>query len=408
MAGSCLALTGAAQSAYNPNLLPLGDRESFMANTGTGGLRSTGAVFYNPGALPQVEGDRFSLSGSAYMRFRFEADPIAQVAGNALKYRGAGIRSVPTSVILVHRVGAWYLGLGMLIPMAFHFEGQEDWSVPVDGLILDLKLLQNYQESVSMYGLTAARSLGRGWSAGLGVYAQRYRYLLTIDLKGNLQIDPSRLVRETLRERRAPFNLLLMAGLLKRWDKWSLGLRIMAPAVYVFGKGDYYADRFNNVGGQVETSTIDLQDIPVRFHTPLDVRAGLTYTPHVRWTLALDLSFAFPLQYAVFPDTPLDIEENTNGNFRFSGGLEYRWHDNFAVLGGGSYTPTTLRENEDLFGQDFWSAHLGGKLFTEHVEFGLGLFYILGRGEGLLAVGQGRTSERFEYAGFAVGTNYRF
>lgn len=43
-----LARPAHAQLSYNTNILPLGDKEALLGNTGTGGLGSTGAVFYNP------------------------------------------------------------------------------------------------------------------------------------------------------------------------------------------------------------------------------------------------------------------------------------------------------------------------------------------------------------------------
>ena len=49
------SLSVQAQNVNNLNLLPLGDKESLMGNTGTGGVHSTGAVFYNPAALTQLE-----------------------------------------------------------------------------------------------------------------------------------------------------------------------------------------------------------------------------------------------------------------------------------------------------------------------------------------------------------------
>ena len=52
------------QTAFNPNLLPLGEEEALLANTGTARSGSTGAVFYNPAGLSTVEGTSFSLSGS--------------------------------------------------------------------------------------------------------------------------------------------------------------------------------------------------------------------------------------------------------------------------------------------------------------------------------------------------------
>ncbi len=397
-----------AQSAYNPNILPLGDKEALMANTGTGGLTSTGAVFYNPGALAQMEGNSFALSGSAYLRFRFEGKPIARIGDTDLEYAGTGLRSIPTSVISVRRMGEWHLAFSFLVPMAFNFEGQQDWDIPIPGGgDLQLKLLQNYQERLFLGGLTAARSLGNGWSAGLTVYAQAYSLTSTIDLRGSLSSNPNVLLQSTLREKLAPINLLLIGGIHKKWERWNLGIRLMSPSIYLFGKGDFYDFTYSNIGS-TDRSETDISKTKTRFLTPLDARIGTVYHPNDQWQLALDLSYRFALRYDVFPDEQLGFQENSQGNFRINGGFEYQFRENMAIYGGGSYTPTTLEETDELFGQDYWAVFAGGKLFTKHIETSLGLFYTLGKGEGNLAVGEGTATQLYEYFGIILGTNYRF
>ncbi len=399
-----------AQSAYNPNILPLGDKEALMANTGTGGLSSTGAVYYNPGALTMLEGASFSLSGSAYLRFRFEGKPIANIAGTDLNYEGAGFRTIPTSVIGVRQRGDWRLAFSVFVPMEFTFEGQQNWNIPINGQELDLKLLQNYQEKLFLAGITAARSLGGGWSAGISLYGQTYTYLSTIDLRGTLSESPDAIVQATRRERRAPVDLLIIGGIHRRWDKWNLGLRIAAPSINLFGTGDYYDFIYNNLGGpgEVERSETDIVDAGVKFLTPLDLRVGTVHHPNEKWQLALDIAYRFPLQYIIFEDEQLDRENNTQGNFRINGGFEYRFKNNMALYGGASYTPTTLEETEETFGQNFWGLFAGGKLFTEHIETGIGLFFTRGKGEGNLTVGEGTATQLYEYLGAVLGTNYRF
>ncbi len=142
-----LLLAGFAcgQSAYNPNILPLGHKEALMANTGTGGIGSTGAVYYNPGALASLEEDYFSLSGAAYLRYTFEADPIAVINGRELTFEGDAFRSIPTSVIRVNRLGDWRLAFSALIPMQFNYEGIQEWEVPVFDDVLAITSVQNYQ-----------------------------------------------------------------------------------------------------------------------------------------------------------------------------------------------------------------------------------------------------------------------
>lgn len=379
-----------------------------MANTGTGGLTSTGAVYYNPAALTQLDGNSFSLSGSAYLRFRFEGTPIANIAGTDLDYKGSGFRTIPTSAIGVRRRGVWRLAFSFLVPMEFNFEGQKTWNIPVNGQELKLKLLQNYQEKIFLGGLTAARPLGNGWSVGLTLYGQVYSYLSTIDLRGGITQNPDLIIQATSREKIAPIDLLVIGGLHRSWEKWNLGLRIAAPSVYLFGEGDYYEYFFNNLGTDTESSELDVAKNKAVFRTPLDIRIGTVHHPNERWQLALDIAYRFPLEYDVYDDERVDRREDTRGNFRINGGFEYKHSEQMAFYGGGAYTPTTLQETDQVFGQDFWSLFGGAKLFTEHIETSIGLFFSRGKGESNARIGEGTATQLYEYLGLVLGTNYRF
>jgi len=95
-----------------------------MGNTGTGGLNSTGAVYYNPAALTMLEGNSFSLSASAYMRYKFSADPFAEINGEKLLYEAEDYQSIPSSVVMARKKGDWNIALSLMIPLDFLYEGQ--------------------------------------------------------------------------------------------------------------------------------------------------------------------------------------------------------------------------------------------------------------------------------------------
>jgi hypothetical protein len=399
-----------SQTAYNPNILPLGDKESLMANTGTGGLNSTGSVYYNPGALTQVEGNSLSLSGSAYMQFRFEATPVFTFEGTDLDYSGKGYQTIPTSLIVVRTYKDWYLAYSILIPMSFSFEGPSTWVIPVNDQQVKMKMLQNYDESIFMAGVTAARKLGNGWSAGVSFYGQAYSYLSSIDLRGGIIENPDLIVQSSSRNTLYPVNLLIIGGIHKNWEKWGFGLRAEAPNIYLFGTGNYYDYWYNNFGGQdnIVVSETDLENIKGKFRTPLDLRMGTVFRPSGKLTLALDFAYRFGLEYDIYEEPGIESHESLKGNYRINGGLEYFWRENFALYGGGSYTPTTLKETETRYGQDFWAVFAGGKMFSRYFETSAGLFYSLGKGEGTLAAGAGKSTQLYEYVGFVLGTNYKF
>ncbi|MCB0805753.1 MAG: hypothetical protein KDC05_08125, partial [Bacteroidales bacterium] len=346
---------------YNPNILPLGDKESLMANTGTGGLGSVGAVYYNPAALTEVEGNSLSLSGSAYLQFRFSAKPVASFFGTDLNYEGTGYQSIPTSVIYARPVKNWHLAYSILIPMAFNFEGTTTWNIPVENSHLKLKMLQNYDESVFMGGITAARTIGKSWSVGISLYGQSYSYLSTIDLRGSIVENPGMILQTTDRRTLNPVNLLVIGGIHKKLGDLSLGLRLQAPSVYITGKGSYYDYSYNNFGGttNIETSETEIESVTGYFKTPADIRLGTTYRPTGRWLLAVDAAYRFSLAYDIYNSDELTVRENLKGNYRINAGTEYRWSEKINLYAGASYTPTTKKETDGDFGEDYRSVFTG-------------------------------------------------
>ena len=399
-----------AQTAFNPNILPLGDTESLMGNSGTGGIGSTGAIYYNPAALTMVEGNSLSLSGSAYLSFKFEAKPIAVINNTQLDFEATGFQTIPTSVIIVKKHKEWSVGFAALVPMEFSYEGRNTWQIPLSSTSdFNIKFNQNYSESVFLVGLSAARKISDSWSAGITLFGQNYSYKSILDFRGEVSNDPTLIFQSSHRETFSPTSLLAVVGIQKTMEKMNLGLRVALPSLHLFGTADYYDYSYSNFDpANIEVSQIDESNETAKFATPLDIRLGGTFFPFEKLTFTLDLAYRFGLEYNVYDDPQIDEKITTKGNYRANAGIEYLWNDKLALYLGGAYTPTTLEGNEEQFGQDFASFFAGGKTISKYFETSLGIFYSVGKGEGELSVGDGRTTEKYTYFGIVLGTNYRF
>ncbi len=399
-----------AQTAFNPNVLPLGDTESLMGNSGTGGIGSTGAIYYNPAALTMVEGNSLSLSGSAYLSFKFEAKPLAVINGTELNYEADGFQTVPTSVIIVKKVKDWNVGFAALVPMEFSYEGRTKWTIPGEvGPDINIKLNQNYSESIFLVGLSAARKINDTWSGGLTLFAQNYTYKSILDFRSEVSSNPDFIFQNSHRETFAPTSLLAVIGLQKTMKKMNLGLRVALPSIQLFGSADYYDYSYSNFDpSNIEVSQIDISNETAEFATPLDLRLGGTFFPFQKLTFTLDVAYRFPLEYDVYDDPRIDEHIATKGNFRANAGVEYLLNEKLSLYTGGAYTPTTLKSAGDEFGQNFASFFAGAKSISKYFETSLGFFYSVGKGEGNLDAGQGKTTEKYTYIGIVLGTNYRF
>ncbi len=397
-----------AQLSYNTNILPLGDKEALLGNTGTGGLGSSGAVFYNPAALTQLEGSSFSLSGSAYMQYTFKAKPFVVIDGNELDYSGSGFQSVPTSLVMARSLGSWKVAFSLLVPTQFKYEGQENWDLTVGGVPYRLKILQNYSEAIFMGGLTVARKIDERWSWGVSVYGQYFSYRSSSDVRFSNANDPTKTSIASTRDQRAPVSLYVLAGLHRQGEKLGLGLRIAAPSFRIRGKGAYYSYSYvalSDVSPPTVTET-DLTGLKADFESPLDLRLGATYTPSDQLRLALDASYGTGVKYESLSGQGYSVSEELESTYRLSGGAEYALAKGRALLGGLSWTPSTSTVNGISNTIDFGSWTAGVKVTMGRSETTLGYFGALGTGALPYAEGGGSVGQQtYQFNGAFLATS---
>ena len=63
--------------------VPIGERESFLGNTGIARMGSSAAGYYNPAALAAVETDRVAASGSRFQFSSFDVEGTVQTQSDS-------------------------------------------------------------------------------------------------------------------------------------------------------------------------------------------------------------------------------------------------------------------------------------------------------------------------------------
>ncbi len=400
-----------AQISYNQNILPIGDKESLMGNSGTGGLNSTGAVFYNPAALAGLRDRQFTFTGNAYMQFQFAAEPLAQVEGNDLKLKAKGYSVIPTSLIYTYDVQKWKIGVSILNPVQFKYESKEEYKIDMSASEqLEIDLNQSFEQNHTMGGLTAARELGKGWRAGATLFGQYYTSLNRTSLNATIVSDSSTEVNAfDQRERISTINLMMVFGVQKYWEKFSTGLRVSLPSIYLSGTGDYYVNRYTAVAnGTLTANSIDVKDAKTNVRTPMDIRLGFTYKPSATWMYVLDLGYTAADQYSVFENLELGEVQKIDVFYRISGGASYNYKDKFLVQAGLSYTPQRINDLGILRAEDLLGFTFGLSRKTKESVSSIGLFYNFNRTDEPLVFGEGTGSRTQEYLGVVIGTTYTF
>lgn len=401
------ALQGRAQLAYNTNILPLGDKEALMGNTGTGGLGSTGAVFYNPAALMQLEGSSFSLSGSAYMVYSFEATPFTVIDDDRLDYKGSGFQSVPTSLVMARSLGAWRVAFSLLVPAQFKYEGQQDWGFDLAGEPYRLKILQNYSESMFLGGLSVAHRINDRWSWGVSVHGQYFAYLSASDVRISSVNDPTRTALSTTRDQRSPISAYVLGGLHRQGEKLGLGLRVALPSIRISGKGEHYAYEYLALSGSNPPTVqeTDLTGLKADFETPFDVRLGATYRSSERLKLAMDASYGTGVAYDVVSGQGYSEREELESTYRLSVGAELNVQEQRALLLGLSWAPSTATTNGISNTISFISCTAGVKLTLGRSETTVGYFGAFGHGAQPYVEGTIPAEQRYRYNGVFLGTS---
>lgn len=402
-------MAGIGQLAYNTNILPLGDKEAMMANTGTGGVGSLAAVYYNPAALSDLQGTSFSLAGSAFMAFSFSASPLVYVDGTKLDFKGSGFQGVPTSFIMARSFGEWKLAFSILVPTEFHYEGQQDWSLPINGVPVRLKQMENYSEVLYLSGITAARKLNDDWSLGFSLAGHYYNYLSSSEARLAVVNDPSYISINTSRDHRTALGLFGIIGLLHKGAVADVGLRVITPGVRLGGKGEYYEYSFNNLAGpgNEESTEMDLTALRTDFQDPMDIRLGSTFHVAKALDVSCDASYAAGVEYDAISGNGLRSTQQVDASFRLSFGMEGKFSDRFSLLAGGAYAPTKSSTDHVASSVDFTTYSFGFKTHKGVVESTIGFFHAGGVGDYPVDGLSTRGEQRYTFTGLFLRTTIK-
>lgn len=398
-----------AQTGYNVNIIPVGDIEPLLANTGTAGLNSSGAVLYNPAALTQLEKNSLSLKGSAYTLFKFKADPIVKIGEQQLVYEGSGFQSTPTTLIMVRKLKNWYAAFSVISPITFNFEGLTSWNIGMTNPIGELTILQNYKEKMMLIGLSAATKINERWSLGLSAFAQSYSYLSYVDLKHTFISNPEYIIQNTVREKYNPVHLLIMAGIQRTGNTWNIGARVAMPNLYLFGKGNFYS--FSYIKSSDEPAAItefELTKEKVYYKTPLDLRMGWSCLLSDKMKWATDLSYTLKIKYDVFESPDYEGIQDFAGSYRMSSGLELSILDSTFIYLGGSWNPFNSQSFDNKASYDFYTGTAGIRFNSRYIKSITGIQYTYGKGLSNITGTEDPTRETYNYLSIFLGANYVF
>ena len=182
--GCFLILAGApgSQAAFasnansNPQIMPFGESEAFLGNAGVGRATDTGAVFYNPSGLAEIESGRVTVNGSIYMGFKTKTDSLIRLDETDIPYEASGFNTIPGFYVAALRLGDWTGALSVLVPSSIQVENR----VPFETPNTRGNLLQTTRQSDLWLGLSVARKLGDRWAVGMSIFGIYHEEALSL------------------------------------------------------------------------------------------------------------------------------------------------------------------------------------------------------------------------------------
>lgn len=391
-------------SLPNKNLIPLGDKEAFLGNTGVAVTNSTGSVYFNPANLPSLNKSKFSFSGSHFLKRNAEITPITAIDDSDLNLKATNFDSVPFSIIRVQQFNDWHVGFSIL--NSANYSVQSRSSMITNGVNpVDLDVLFNISENETLVGLTLAKNHNKEFSWGATLFGEYANYQSNnFTFSRSLSVANTGYATSTTSDYDV-YSLFLVLGALYQTPDFDIGFRIETPNLKVKSSGDYFFRLQSNNSGVMTNESEKYQDIEVNKERPTDLSLGIAYKINPQLRTYLDISYQFSVHYNDTNKPDIADETHYKAVVRYNAGTEYQWSDSVSILGGIGYSPNVEGNSEESESIGF-TATLGAQIKGKNTQTGVGIFYASSFGDGMVD-GEHQTTS-FDTYGLMLSSGYNF
>lgn len=366
----------------NRGAFPFGEIEGFIGNAGVGGAGSTGAVYYNPAALVELNHPKIAVSGSTYFHFRTDNDNIIRVDNTDLDYSASGFNTVPSSVVSTFKNDSFSWAYFVLVPESNQIENQVSWATPNTST----SIIQMNNASELWLGAAAGFPITSNLAIGGSLYAIRHTSLehssIIIDTLTATNTTSTTISHTS----ESVYGLSATLGILYKPVNWlSAGLRIQSPLLHLSGTGTGFSGTRTVNNGTLTNTNLQDNNLSARYTLPLDMTLGFRAVMQRGWDLHFDTSLQTGLEYSRYPGSQFNVVETVKTTPRFSLGSRMGL-SNYAVLSAGvfynpSATPETATVSNPLGHIDYWGITGGIDFAYDRVKTGIGGFFAFSRAE---------------------------
>lgn len=405
---ACLGVVGTTRAARadnsNPNLVPFGETESFLGNAGVARANDTGAVYYNPSGLAELESGRISVSGAVYMSFAVHYDAALNIDNTNIPLSVSGFNTIPSTYVATRKLGDWVGAFSVLVPNSIQLNDHVAFSTPNTAT----NVVYSSQTSDLWIGLSLAHKLGDHFSLGATVFGMQHAetQIIGVDVQEGTTGFGTNLERTNL----GALGLSAVVGATYLATDWlRIGARAQTPFIQVSGSGDTYSVTHPLAGA---SSTEDVHG-GGNFAKPFDFSLGTALIPTPWLVLLADVSLQLGASYTAFPSsTQFNDVTSLKTVPRFNVGAELTPLPSYPIRLGLLYDPNANSGSPGdpgYSGQDFYGVTGGVGLNTEHIRTCLGGFYLWSTGAATVSGTDGATASISSRAfGALLTTAYAF
>ncbi|HEV3190631.1 MAG TPA: hypothetical protein VGY54_09055, partial [Polyangiaceae bacterium] len=227
----------ASANNKNPNLVPLGENESFLGNAGVGRANDSGAVYYNPSGLAELPTGRVSVSGAVYTSVSEHYDAFLTLDNTQIPLDASAFVTIPSAYAATRRFGDWVGAFSVLVPDSIEFDDHVVIATPAH----QGNITYFARESELWLGLSLARKLGERWSVGATVFGINHSAKTILGLDFQSVAMPMQVTTSVARESLSTWALSATLGVTYLAADWiRFGLRAQTASIQFAGSVDSF------------------------------------------------------------------------------------------------------------------------------------------------------------------------
>ncbi len=404
---SSLIAGEAAADVGNRNLLPVGERESALANAGITSA-SGAAAFYNPANLARIGQPSISMTGTTMLRFDLKTDALFIVNGIDQPFESSGLLTIPASLASTYDVAGISVATSVMVPDAYEIRNRATFQAgPIRS-----SMLQNVRNQDLWIGISGAHSIGDNLYAGVSVFGTQRSYYSLISFQVVDETVPDAASQSMQIIDTQVMGVTSVAGVYwQAHPTLGVGARIQSPLLQITGSADLYQSTV--VTGETNSVTeFEAEDTGFNDPLPWDAGVGLSFRPTPRLEILVDANLQFAEAYDQFDDPTLgdsriQLEAAPRLSVASEIGLARAVRMQLGARYNDSATPAPREDGEVR--ENYFGATAGLSWEKGRTRSGIGAFFFQSKGELLPAAGgTGETVDsRTRLIGALITVSYR-